>query len=687
MESPILVVFTRGGQLNYNIWCSVRDLLGGSPSNVKGMPATEVDMSEIKSGSYRGIIVGGGPLSFSVDKDSEEFARLVSIIRSAEGVCPLLGICLGHQAIALAYGGDVSHSIRGEYGESQVTLSSSILFQGIPKTLSVWVSHFDEVDVAPPGFRVTASSPYCKVEAMECEEKLVYSVQFHPEVEETQYGRRIFYNFLFHVCGLRNVEEPEKKYSQAYNLLRQVITSSHERKIAHLKPFTLGRVDEIKPPKNVPTVVEYRLLFPPSPVLAPRDFVRNAIKFIQTIVKDKSVLLALSGGIDSSVTAELLRRAVKNRLWAIHIDHGFMRKGESKEVVGEFEDRIPNLIYVNASKLFYNAVVGKTDAEEKRLAFSNVYFKVLNKFSQEIGCEYISQGTIWPDIIESMKRERVSEGSSSYIKSQHNVSPPKEFMSSPHLKGLVEPVAGLFKNEERPLAAYLSLPPSLVFRMPFPGPGLLVRIVGEVTIENIELERKVNEIVEEEVLGYTTKTYGIPIYINEFGYHVPWQAFGFIMRDSSLSLPDNLYETISGILKTILVKYNLTLEDMYLLEGRMTGVKGDNRTYTFPLVIKLRDSILPSYDCLCEIFRAVTSVPHFNISRVLLELERKNEKNGRRYVAGIRAVISSNAMTAKNMPLPSTVVDSIASKLLRFSEVSCVVYDFGHKPSETIEPE
>jgi GMP synthase (glutamine-hydrolysing) len=373
------------------------------------------------------------------------------------------------------------------------------------------------------------------------------------------------------------------------------------------------------------------------------------------------------------IVAELLHRALGNRVWFIHMDTGFMRSRESERVSSFIEEKYGNLVYVDASREFVGSMRGLENAEEKRRMFSRTYFRILEDFASQIEAEYVSQGTIWPDIVESVK-----VFGRSVIKSQHNVSPPPGFRKMSSLKGVLEPLAGIFKHEERVVAWRLGLPASIVFRMPFPGPGLSVRNVGVITEDSLLLTEKVNSTVEECVKQWMLDTYGVPIVIEPPGLHRPWQALGFICRKGVVEC--KYEEEIRRIAEGNGVK----ARSVFLLQSRMTGVKGDSRTYERPLVIETSEGLL-TYEAYERVFLGVTSIPRFRVSRVLFTVSSLRDSG--KYVAGFRIVESMHAMTARNMRIPGTLIQEISERLQSLPEVGFVVYDVSNKPSATIEPE
>ena len=327
---------------------------------------------------------------------------------------PVLGICYGSQLMAYLLDGDVKTAPVSEYGKTEVEVdSSSKLFEGVQKSTICWMSHTDYIAAAPEGFKITATTPVCPVAAMENEAEKLYAVQFHPEVLHTQEGTKMLRNFLYNVCECTGDWKMD-------------------------------------------------------------SFVEKSIEAIREKVGDGKVLCALSGGVDSSVAAVMLSKAVGKQLTCVFVDHGLLRKNEGDEVEAVFgpEGNYDlNFIRVNAQERFYNKLAGKTEPEEKRKIIGEEFIRVFEEEAKKIGAvDFLVQGTIYPDVIES------GLGKSAVIKSHHNVGGLPDCVD---FKEIIEPLRDLFKDEVRKAGLELGIPEHLVFRQPFPGPGLAVRIMGD----------------------------------------------------------------------------------------------------------------------------------------------------------------------------------------------------------------
>ena len=348
---------------------------------------------------------------------------------------PVLGLCYGAQLMMHVLGGKVEKAPVREYGKTEVFVKKdSPLFQGVSENTICWMSHFDYISKAAPDFEICAHTADCPVAAAENREKNLYAIQFHPEVLHTVEGTKMLYNFVRGVCGCAGT----------------------------------WRMD---------------------------SFVENAIADVRAKVGDGKVLLALSGGVDSSVLAALLAKAIGPQLTCVFVDHGLLRKNEGDEVesvFGEDGDFDINFIRVNAQERYYAKLAGVTEPEQKRKIIGEEFIRVFEEEAKKIGAvDFLAQGTIYPDVVESGLG-----GESAVIKSHHNVGGLPDFVD---FKDIVEPLRNLFKDEVRKAGLELGLPDYLVYRQPFPGPGLGIRIIGEVTAEKVRIVQDADYIYREEI--------------------------------------------------------------------------------------------------------------------------------------------------------------------------------------------
>lgn len=431
-----------------------------------------VGLKKIKGFAPKGIILSGGPASI-YDRDAPLADRDI-----LELDLPVLGICYGMQYIVHVLGGFVTKAEDREYGNAVIRIEDvRDLFHGfdIDGQENVWMSHGDSILRMPVGFHPLANSRNSPVAAIVDDSRRLFGVQFHPEVAHTPNGMKILNNFIFRICGCK-----------------------------------------------------------PSWTMA--SFVRRTVKNIRDRVGEEKVICGLSGGVDSSVTAILLNKAIGENLSCIFVDNGLLRKGESKEVMDLFSGRFRlNIKCVDASKRFLEKLSGVDDPEKKRKIIGREFIAVFEEKARETGrAKYLAQGTLYPDVIESVS----FKGPSATIKSHHNVGGLPEVMRLE----LIEPLRELFKDEVRQVGMELGLPKDLVWRQPFPGPGLAVRILGEITRERLEIVREADAILLEEIRKADL-------------YEKVWQSFAV------------------------------------LLPVRTVGVMGDERTYENVVAIRVVDSL------------------------------------------------------------------------------------------------
>ena len=385
-----------------------------------------ISIEKIKEKNPKGIIFTGGPASVYGEDAPKCDERIFDLD------IPILGICYGMQLMTHILKGKVARADKREYGVIPVKINNqSKLFEGFEDTNNFLMSHTDYVESLPEGFKNIAKTESCPNAGIENEEKMRYGIQFHPEVNNSENGIKVIHNFLFNIC----------KCSGDW-----VISS----------------------------------------------FVEDSIKSIKEKVGDKKALCALSGGVDSSVAAVLLSKAIGKNLTCIFVDHGLLRKNEGDEVEKIFKEQFDiNLIRVNSKDRFLSKLSGVTDPEKKRKIIGEEFIRVFEEEAHKIGkVDYLVQGTIYPDVIES------GLGKSSVIKSHHNVGGLPDYVD---FEEIIEPLRDLFKDEVRKTGLELGIPENLVFRQPFPGPGLAIRIIGDITDDKLDILKEADAIFREEI--------------------------------------------------------------------------------------------------------------------------------------------------------------------------------------------
>ncbi len=424
-----------------------------------------ISPAQIKAMAPEGIILSGGPASIYEESSPRVDPGIFDL-----GI-PILGICYGMQYMVDALRGKVRSAEKREYGLAKLHIKDATdIFHGIEKETKCWMSHGDIVGRLPRGFRVTASTPNTRVAATENSAKRFYGLQFHPEVVHTPGGKKMLKNFLIRICGCR-------------------------------KTWTM------------------------------RYFIRESVHDIRSLVGEEKVILGLSGGVDSSVTALLLHRAIGDQLTCIFVDNGLLRQGEAEEVKGLFKKHFRvNLRFVNARRPFLKGLKGVVDPEKKRKIIGRMFIEAFENEARKLQeVEFLAQGTLYPDIIESRS---AFGGPSAVIKSHHNVGGLPMKMK---LK-LIEPLKHLFKDEVRVLGKELGLPEDLIWRQPFPGPGLAIRIIGDITQTRLSILRNVDVILLEEI-----RAKGL--------YKKLWQSFAVLLPLKSVGIMGDrrTYEHIVAI--------------------------------------------------------------------------------------------------------------------------------------------
>lgn len=482
----------------------------------------DITADEVRGLAPAAIILSGGPASVYAEDAPSIDPDILAL-----GI-PVLGFCYGQQIMAVTLGGTVGHTEKGEYGPAPLTrCDPSTLLDGTPGEQTVWMSHRDAVSAVPEGFVVTSKTDVCPVASMECAERKLFATQFHPEVRHTACGTTILQNFLFNIC--------------------------------HLEPtWTMNNI------------------------------IDDAVTAIRTQVGDSRVILGLSGGVDSSVVAALCAKAIGKQLTCVFVNHGLLRKNEPEEVEEVFTSQFDvDFVHVHAEDRYAVLLDGVVDPEAKRRIIGTEFWNVFFDEAQKLdGVQFLAQGTIYPDIIESGARK--TGGKASTIKSHHNLIP---FPDGVHFD-LIEPLDHFFKDEVRALGTALGLPDHIVYRQPFPGPGLAIRIIGAVSPEKLEILKNADAIVREELDAYNARLF------EETGErnseHSVWQYFAV--------LPDI----------------------------RSVGVMGDERTYGYPIILRAVESSdamtadwakLP-YEVLARVSsRIVAEVP--GVNRVAYDITSK----------------------------------------------------------------
>ena len=427
------------------------------------------DLEDIKKMEPKGIILSGGPASVYADG-----APTLPLEIFKMGI-PILGICYGMQLISHLLGGEVKGSRKKEFGKAELIIDNKEfpIFKNVPENSQVWMSHGDHVTKLPNGFKQIAHTD-SSISVMVNEEKTMYGVQFHPEVTHSEYGKQLLSNFVFEVSGA------EKNWSMS-------------------------------------------------------NYIETTINFIREKVGDKKVILALSGGVDSSVAAVLIHKAIGDQLNCFFVDTGLMRKDEAKKVMATYGEHFHmNIECVNAEERFLSKLAGVTDPETKRKIIGHEFIEIFDEQKKRFkDADFLAQGTIYPDVIESQS----IKGPSATIKSHHNVGGLPEDMEFE----LLEPLRELFKDEVRKVGRELGIPSHMIDRHPFPGPGLGIRILGEVTKEKADILREADDIFIEELRK------------------------------------ENLYDKVSQAF-------------VVLLPVKSVGVMGDERTYEYTAVLRSADT-------------------------------------------------------------------------------------------------
>lgn len=438
-----IIVLDFGSQYSHLICRRIREF-----SVYAELVPYDISIEEIKKHNPKGIIFSGGPSSVYKSDSPVPENKIFDMN------LPLLGICYGHQLIVNKFGGKVKRANK-EYGSSILTIDNDKnLLNGIGKSVRAWMSHGDEAEQIPEGFRIIGHTESAKAAAIASEEKSIYGIQFHPEVVHTEQGSEILKNFVLKVCGAK-------------------------------QDWTMDR------------------------------FVESAIEKISKI--NGSVLSGVSGGIDSTVVALLIHKAIGNRQKCVFVNNGLLRLNEEFEIEDMFKNNFNvNFTMIDASQSFLTKLKGVEDPERKRLIVGEEFINVFSEFAKKNGpFKWLAQGTLYPDVIES----GVSRGPAAVIKSHHNVGGLPDWLDL----DILEPLRDLYKDEVRKIAKILGVPEKLFMRHPFPGPGLAVRIIGEVTQTKLQIAKVASKIVEEELIaaGFYSKV---------------WQAYASVGDDKAVGV-------------------------------------------------------------------------------------------------------------------------------------------------------
>ncbi|NWF87705.1 glutamine-hydrolyzing GMP synthase [Candidatus Bathyarchaeota archaeon] len=466
MKYDTILVLDFGGQYCHLIGRRIREQGVYSEIVAQDIKPEEVKRLNEKF-NVKGIILSGGPASVYEPNAPKPDPHILGLD------LPILGLCYGHQLIALMVGGKVEPAEQREYGIAYVLINKPIgVLKELNKREKVWMSHGDTVFSMPAEFEVLAHTENCPVAAFRHKHKPLYGLQWHPEVIHTKNGTKMLHNFIFEVCRCEANWKME-------------------------------------------------------------DIIENMIKSVKADIGEGKAIIALSGGIDSSVATAIAAKALDNRLTAVFVDHGFMRENEPESVKETFQKFNINFVIANAQERFLAKLGGIIDPEKKRKIIGEEFIRVFEEIAEKIGAEYLVQGTIYPDRIESGFRKF-----SDKIKTHHNVAGLPLKME---FRKIVEPLRDLYKDEVRKVAKMLGLPKEIVFRQPFPGPGLAVRIIGELTTTKIRIAKKADKIVREEI--------------------------------ERSGLEENLWQYFA-----------------VLTDTKATGVKGDARAYGYVVAIRIVES-------------------------------------------------------------------------------------------------